>query len=720
LTEELIAILTSISILDGLESKRYNIKVAEDQRPKAETIAKRETLSTMSAMLNTPIETAINTTKAHVKKLREMRIETVRDFLWYVPRRLENQNLVTRSEEIMLNIKNVVAGRLCDISSQPSRSGKKLYKAVLKLSDGGLIDVIWFRSPYALKNISDEQSVQLVGKIEHKYGKIQMPNPEIHIGDSVHTGDLRAMYPESPPITSKWVRQKITPLLPLCDNIPSLLPELVRTTESLYSTGVALRQLHSPKSAEAWETARKSIGFGELLELQIKVMLARHKRKKNNENKHYVPLNPAYIKEILGTLPFTLTGAQKVSLYEILKDFEGELPMRRLVQGDVGSGKTIVGFIAAKALMQSGAQACLMAPTEILAKQHYENAKKFFGEKNVALLIGSLKEKEKKEVRKKLKEGTIAFVVGTHALITESTIFNNLGLAIIDEQHRFGVKQRAALEQNDAHMLAMTATPIPRSLALTVYGEQDISVINELPPGRKPAITRIITGNDTIRKCNIFMDDQIEKGHQIFWICPLIDESEKIEAQFVHGIWQELAENIFPNRRVQLLHGRMKAEEKDKIMQDFADKKFDILVSTSVIEVGVDIPNATVMVIENAERFGLSQLHQFRGRIGRSDLQSYCFLKVGKEEQKEKARLQALERSTDGFYLSEMDMKLRGVGQLYGTKQSGLPDFLCADILDTVTIKKARDYAAEIVSSDPTLERYPELKRAVESGAVYF
>ena len=394
--------------------------------------------------------------------------------------------------------------------------------------------------------------------------------------------------------------------------------------------------------------------------------------------------------------------------------------MYQLLQGDVGSGKTIVSFLAALQALRQGFQTAILAPTEILAKQHFAGALKFFPhEMGIELLTGSVTAKKKEQVKSSLRTGNIKVLIGTHAILTEDTAFNNLGLAVIDEQHRFGVAQRAILAENNAHVLAMTATPIPRTLALTVYGDQDLSVINELPPGRKPIITRVISDEKTRTLCNRFIEDQIEKGRQIFWICPLIDESDKIEAKNVIEEFDRIANDIFPTRRVQFLHGKLRSAEKSATMESFRAHEFDILVSTSVIEVGVDIPNATAMVIENAERFGLAQLHQFRGRIGRNDLQSYCFLMAGKAEDAHASRLRAMEKSNDGMYLAEIDMKLRGTGEIYGTRQSGFPDLKCADLTDVEMISSARDWAVRILEEDMELGQYPELKKQVKEGKVY-
>jgi ATP-dependent DNA helicase RecG len=671
--------------------------------------------------LNFPIEKAILTTKAHLKKLEKMGITTVGDFLEYYPRIIESTEIIRQFPDIQLGMKNTVSGQLCDVRKEKTARGKTLVKGALVLDDNSTIDCIWFQVPYVLKNLKDESHVFLVGKIDRNYGKIQISNPEIHLGENVHVGKLRAIYPESPPLTSKWFREKMAGLLMFTNKFPEILPDKIKKEEQFMDKPEAMKQLHSPSDFKSWQEAKRRLAFEELFEIQCRVFQRKKVNEQNTTNQYHVQFDPEIVKEDLKKLPFELTVAQKKCLMEILKDFEGDGPAHRLMQGDVGSGKTIVAFLACLQMIRTGAQVAILAPTEILAKQHFAGALKFFpAEYRVELLTGSVTTKNKEKIKHHLQNGDIHVLIGTHALFTEDTVFRNLGFAVIDEQHRFGVAQRDILGQTGAHVLAMTATPIPRTLALTMYGDQDISQITELPPGRKPIITRVVGDSKTTTLCYRFIEDQIIKGRQIFWICPLVDESDKIEAKNVKDEYERIAQELYPKYRVEFLHGKMKPKEKDAIMNRFKNHEFDILVSTSVIEVGVDIPNSTVMVIENSERFGLSQLHQFRGRIGRNDMQSYCFLMVGKTEDKNKERLRAMERTNNGLKLSEIDLKLRGMGELYGTRQSGIPDFKCADLTDIETLQKSRDWAIEILDEDLTLAKYPALKHKVENGEVYF
>ncbi len=670
--------------------------------------------------LNFSLKSVLRTTTAHIKKLDQLGVKTIRDLLEFFPRDLEATNEKSSFSAIQLGEKNTLVGQLCDFRVEKTPRGKKLGRAALILQDGSTIDVVWFVVPYKLKNFQDDTHVWLVGKVTRNYGKIQISNPEVHFEQNVHVGGLRAIYSESPPITSKWLREKISGCLLFAKEFQEFLPEEILNARNLIGKADAVKQIHTPKTHEEWRAARERLAFEEIFEIQVRVLQQKFVREQEAKNLYNIPFDAEPIKEDLKKIPFELTTAQKRVLFSILKDFELDRTGHRLVQGDVGSGKTIVAFLAGSPHVRAGNQVAILAPTAILAQQHFANALKFYGPNvRCELLIGATTGKKKEDIKRKLAGGQIDVLIGTHAILTEDTVFKNLGLAVIDEQHRFGVKQRAILGETGCHVVAMTATPIPRTLALTVYGDQDLSVIDELPPGRKEIITRVIGNDATRKKMELFTDDHIAKGRQVFWVCPLVDESDKIEAKSVLTEYERIRQ-VFHDRKVEFLHGKMKQKEKDSIMGRFKNHEFDILVSTSVIEVGVDIPNATVMMIENAERFGLAQLHQFRGRIGRNDMQSYCFLMVGKTEDKHKARLQAMEKHHSGQKLSEIDLELRGMGELYGTKQAGMPDFKCADLSDLQMLQDARDWAIKILGEDITLEKYPRLKTKVESGDVFF
>ncbi len=676
--------------------------------------------------LTLPLEKALRTTKSHLQKLAKLGINNVRDLLEYFPRNIESTEITSSILNIQLGAKNTVYGKLYDLRIEKTQRGKKIGQAVLILDDKSEIEVIWFHIPYLLKNISNGARVYLVGKISRRFGEIQISNPEIHLHKDVHIGRLRAIYSESPPLTSKWLREKITGLLPLANDFPEILPPQILNEFGFPRKNEAIRAIHAPQNAEEWQLARKRLSFEEIFEIQVRVLREKFFREKFTKNHYQVKIDAEAVKSDLATLPFELTFAQKKVLFQILKDFEKDRPAHRLVQGDVGSGKTVVAFLAAASQVRAGNQVVILAPTAILAQQHFRKALEFFrgiphGDKiRVELLIGATTAKNKKIIKRDLACGQIQVLIGTHAVLTEDTVFKKLGLAVIDEQHRFGVKQRDILAKNYSHVIAMTATPIPRTLALTIYGNQDLSVIDELPPGRKIVQTKIISTLKEKQFLNSFVRDQIEKKRQIFWVCPLVDESDKIEAKSVLQEYEKISREFFPDKKVEFLHGKLKPREKTSIMERFKNGEFDILVSTSVIEVGVDIPRATVMVIENAERFGLAQLHQFRGRIGRNDMQSYCFLVCGKPDDKSKIRLQALEKYHQGQKLAEIDLKIRGMGEIYGTKQAGMPNFKVADLSDLQMLQDTRDWALKILRENLSLDKYPTLKTRIENQKVYF
>ncbi len=662
----------------------------------------------------------LHTTPAHLKKLREMGIHTITDLLHYFPRTLEETAVRRTMAELTTDTKVTLLGRLEFLRSERTRSGKRLFRAGLILEDGA-IAVLWFRQPYALRNFTEGTRVFLIGKVKYDHQGYTLLNPEVHTRAGVHVGGLRAIYPESPPITSKWLREKLRPHLGFSKDIPDIVPPAVRQAEGLLPLYQAIQFLHAPRSTDEWTAARRSVAFTEVFGIQLRVMHAKAARHEATSNPYQFTFAPDTVKADIDALPFTLTFAQKKVLFHILSDFGRDRPAQRLVQGDVGAGKTVVALLAAAAMVRAGHQVALMAPTEILAKQHYRKALEFFDDSvHVALLTGSVPAAQKRKLKAALATGQVSVVVGTHALLTADTTFHSLGLAIIDEQHRFGVRQRARLAESGTHLVAMTATPIPRSLALTLYGDQDISVIDELPAGRLPIVTKVIADPRAHTQAVRFIADQIAKQRAIFWVCPLVDESDAIAAKNVLTQYELVRDQLLPDARVEFLHGRMKPDQKDDIMARFRAGEFDVLVSTSVIEVGVDIPHATVMVIENSERFGLSQLHQFRGRIGRNAMQSYCFLMVGKTEDSHKERLRAMEQSNDGFHLSEVDLRLRGAGDLYGTRQSGLPDLKCADLTDTPLLECARRHAESLIESDPTLARHPIQHAWVQAGEVFF
>lgn len=675
-------------------------------------------------MLNNSLSIVLRTTAAKIKLLESMGIKTVRDFLMHYPFRYEDKSELRNINMFHVQELNNSRGRLSPIKNHLTKHGKKIQRATFTDEEGASIDCVWFNQPFLADRWSVSTQVMISGKVKYAMGKMSFQSPTIERWkeNTVHTGSIVPVYHETDGISSKWIREKMQSVISYTSEFSDILPGEVSQQYGFPKKSKAIKTIHVPESRAALEKAKQMLAFEELFILQLSA-LQQKKLWAEQTGAVGIPMDPEMMKEFQSQLPFELTGAQKISLYQILKDCEKEQPMLRMLQGDVGSGKTIVSAMAMLPFLKAGYQCVVMSPTEILAKQHFEGLSKVLDEFPSALLIGSLKAKDKQETHEKISSGEIQLIVGTHAVIQEAVEFPKLALAVIDEQHRFGVIQRAEMVKKSTgpvpHLLMMSATPIPRTLALTIYGDQELSVIDEMPPGRKPVITKVVHP-EARRQANLFIDDQINKGRQVFVICPLIEESEKLEAKSVLQEFDRLKEMDFPHRRIQYIHGKMKASEKDEIMQKFKDKEYDILVSTSVIEVGIDIPNATMMVIEGSERFGLSQLHQFRGRVGRNDMQSYCFLYTTNREQRSIRRLKAMADHTDGFKLAEIDLEIRGPGEVYGLRQSGLPDLKMANIMDGRTIAMAREKAQELIDQDAHLNRFPMLKNLVEKAGGFW
>lgn len=672
----------------------------------------------MAITLQTDIQEFARVGLKYTALLRALGIKTLGDLLTYYPRTYDDQTEIKKISELRTDEKAVVRGKLYQLKNVRTKYGKQMTKAKL-VDDSSTIEVVWWNQPYLARALKNEDEVILSGKVKYAFGKMSLQSPayEKVSATQVHTARLVPVYSETAGLTSKWLRYKIKESLEYVDLFEDFLPDEILKSEKLIPYVQAIKQIHFPESKKELEEARHRLAFNELFVIQLNALQQRIIWRANYEGfEKKIPLQAELVKDFLSKLPFQLTEGQKVAAYEILKDLEKNVPMLRLLEGDVGSGKTIVAAIALLNTIKAGYQGVLMAPTEILAKQHYANLLKLLGDfgVNTQLLAGSSTETEHKEVVMGLQNGTVDLLIGTHAVIQEGVNFNKLGLAVIDEQHRFGVLQRAKLkEQGSPHLLNMTATPIPRSLALTLYGDQDLSVINELPPGRKKIITRVVMPNER-QTAYLFIADQVAKGRQVFVICPLIEESDILEVKSATAEHERLSEEVFPELEVGLLHGKMKQKDKDAVMQAFAKNEIQILVSTSVIEVGIDIPNATIMLIEGAERFGLAQLHQFRGRVGRSEYQSYCLLFSNSESETAKQRLKAMEDYDNGFKLAEIDLELRGPGEVFGTRQSGLPDLRMASLSDHELIKQSRTVAEELLDQDQDLKAHPLIKRELE------
>ncbi|MDD3487683.1 MAG: ATP-dependent DNA helicase RecG [Candidatus Moranbacteria bacterium] len=681
--------------------------------------------------LQTPLSRVSFIEKNNLKKLEKLGLATVRDLLYYAPARYEDLSNKKKIGGLKVGETATIAGTVKSINNIYAFR-KRIAVTEAFLDDGsGSARIIWFNQPFVTKNIRENEDYRFSGKlVNDKRGLYFAPSSyESARRTPTNTGRLVPIYPETRGITSKWLRWKITQAFKTClPNVPEIVPTAILKRQKLINIQKAIQTLHFPEKLKDIEAAQKRIAFEEMFLIQLNALKSRKDWKESKAIS--IPFDEKLVKKFVASLPFKLTNAQRKSTFQILKDLEKKFPMNRLLEGDVGSGKTVVAAIAALEAMMAGYQTAILAPTEVLARQHFETFGKVlkgFSQK-IGLLTNSesrtyWKKNTKKNFLGKIKRGEIKILIGTHALIQKSVEFKNLALVVIDEQHRFGVNQRAHLQKQAGnlkdggkntvpHLLSMTATPIPRTLALAFFGNLDISLLDEMPKGRKKIGTKIIPPLEQ-KSVYDFIRAEIKNGRQAFFIYPLVEESEKIDGKAATEEYKKLSGQIFPDLKIGLLHGRMKPKEKEKIMQEFKDKKLDILVSTSVIEVGVDVPNATIMVIEGAERFGLAQLHQFRGRVGRSEHQSHCFLFVDTPSSLANKRLKALIESEDGFKLAEKDLEIRGPGQFLGTRQSGRPDSAMEYLRDVKLISEARLEAQSLYAFDPQLKQFPVLKNAL-------
>lgn len=642
-------------------------------------------------------------------------IKTVADLINFLPRRYEDFSHL--SKIIDLKPGKVTIKAFCEsISTRQVRRGLRITMATL-VDDTGKVQAVWFNQPYRVQQLKKGQEFYFSGEFEFSYNRYQLtsPNAELSKDLPVQTDRILPIYRSIKGLKSNLVRKILIELRPTIEGLSETLPTEIVKNEKLLSKNQAITAMHFPKSIEDVEQAQERLAFEELFQMLLASQLNRQANTKLSS--WQIPFNQPIVRDFVDRLPFALTGAQRRAAWGILQDLEKTTPMNRLIQGDVGSGKTVVAGLVACQVARAGFQTALMAPTEILANQHAETLTKLLEsfDIKIGLLTGKVKEKLRQELYKKIYSGEVDIVVGTQALIQDSFNFNKLGLVIIDEQHRFGVKQRQWLlskSEKMPHLLTMTATPIPRSLALTLYGELDISIINELPKGRLPIITKIWSPNSRSQLYEA-IDKQIENGRQVYVICTLVEDDPINDTKSVQAEYKRLSSSVFKHRKIGLLYGKMKPSKKNAVMKDFASGKIDILVSTTVVEVGVDVPNATVIVIENADRFGLAQLHQLRGRVGRGDKQSYCYL-INSTSEKPTRRLRAIEKSNDGFYLAEVDLKLRGPGEIYGKAQHGELNLQFATLGDTKMIVRAQKQAQNFVLSKQNLLQYSELAKKVQ------
>jgi len=669
--------------------------------------------------LKTPLEQVKGVGPKIAIQLRTAGLETVGDIITFLPRRHDDFTGLAPIADLKPG-KVTIRARCESISTRPVRRGLRLTTAVLA-DDSGKLNAIWFNQPYRTQQLGgSDDEFYFSGEFEYNYGRYQLTNPTAEIAKDmpVQAERLMPVYHSIHGLKSVTVRKVVEKLRPLMSVLPETLPASIVRAEGLMGRAEAISAMHFPKTTEEVQRARDRLAFEELFEL----LLASRLNKLENQQLegYHIPFEQSVVKQFVSNLPFELTGAQRRAAWDILQDFERKTPMNRLLQGDVGSGKTVVAGLAARQAASHGFQTALMAPTEILASQHAETLDKLlapFGVR-VGLLVGSLKGKARQALYEQIANGEVDVVVGTHAVIQDKVSFKKLGFVVIDEQHRFGVDQRQKLLAKSGadglmpHLLAMTATPIPRSLALTVYGELDLSILNERPKGRMPIKTEIVTPVG-VPKMYERVDAEIANGRQAYVVCSLIDDNPENDTKSVTAEHQRLKQTIFGHRQIGLLHGKMKPAEKETIMQDFKARKYDILVSTTVVEVGVDVPNATTMIIENADRFGLSQLHQLRGRVGRGSHQSYCYL-VMSSSSKPSERIREIEKSDDGFYLAEVDMKLRGPGEIYGRMQHGALNLQIATLADTALIARAQNTVKRFVKSPEEVARYKTTNSRVQ------
>jgi ATP-dependent DNA helicase RecG len=679
--------------------------------------------------LKAPVTTVRGIGEKQSQLLAKINLHTIEDMIYYFPHRYDDYSELKLIKDLTYGEEVTILAWVKSATTFKTRNkNRKIIQAVVS-DDTGSIQLMWFNQEYHLRYLRKNMFLSISGKIEQYMGRFVMYHPDYEQieKDQLNTKRIVPVYALTARLSQKWLRRMIYSVVnSWAPKIPEFMTEYILEDADLMDLSSALKEIHFPETVTSLKKARSRLAFDEIFLLQLGVLRQKYEWSHQESQPYTVPDD--WLLERIKHLDFSLTHAQLQVLAEFRRDLSSGQPMNRLLQGDVGSGKTVVAALAISIVVKHGAQGAFMAPTSILAEQHYASLKHLLAnpddeeavlqEDQIRLLIGDTPAKEREEILAGLADGYIKLVIGTHALIEDPVIFEDLQIVIVDEQHRFGVAQRSALREKgeNPHLVVMTATPIPRSLALTIYGDLDVSVLDEMPPGRQPVDTHILYPTERERVYTLIRS-QVEGGHQAFIIYPLVEQGDNEDNKAAVEEQERLQKEIFPDLNIGLLHGRLRPEEKESVMRKFRDREYDILVSTSVVEVGVDIPNATVMVIEGANRFGLAQLHQFRGRVGRGSDKSYCILIPDTNEAAENERLLAMEKTNDGFELAEYDLNQRGPGEFLGTRQSGYTNLRLARITDIGLIEKAQRYAHQVLENDPTLSasEHKLMKDALEN-----